>query len=150
MSLGKDFIHHSNEAFMWRADMAEKIKEWNRRSFVSSEPSRKGYVGLSWLKMIYYYLIVKLYRPTRITAQGIAGNWSVQACCQALLFFRKFQMAKEIAQPWLGVSSKSLLSVVVLLVVYFPARFNGILLLELAGSCSLCYFRKHELTVTSY
>lgn len=102
--LSKDFVTHSEDAFIWRATLMEKLKEWNRRSSASSEPSRKGYVSLGWQKMIYYYDVVMLYRPTRAIAQGISGNWSVQACCQALLLFRKFQMAREIAQPWLGVS----------------------------------------------
>lgn len=101
--LSKGFVTHSDEAFAWRANTLEKLKEWNRQSGTSSEPSQKGYVSLGWLKMIHYYNLVMLYRPTRTIAQGVAGDLSVQACCQALILFRRFQMAKEIAQPWLGV-----------------------------------------------
>ena len=101
--LGKTFITHSDDTFAWRANTLEKLKDWNRRSKTSSRPSQKGYVSLGWLKMIHYYNLVMLYRPTRSIAQGVAGDLSVQACCQALILFRRFQMAKEIAQPWPGV-----------------------------------------------
>lgn len=104
MLLRTDFVSDSEEAFEWRAQILGKLKDWNARSRTSTVPSQKGYVSLRWHKMIYYYDIVTLYRPTRISAQGISGDLSVQACCQALLLFRKFQMAREIAQPWLGVS----------------------------------------------
>jgi hypothetical protein len=103
--LSKDFAPHSDESFEWRAKVLDKLKEWNEKSLSSAKPSRKGYVSLEWLKMIYYYNVVMLYRPTRAICPGVAGDLSVQACCQALLLFRKFQMAREIAQPWLGVSS---------------------------------------------
>ena len=105
MVLRKDFVAESNEAFIWRAEMLEKLKQWNRDSVTTTVPSQKGYVSLRWQKMIYYYGIIMLYRPTRTTAHGISGDLTVQACCHALLMFRKFQMAREIAQPWLGVSS---------------------------------------------
>ncbi|KAH7176894.1 fungal-specific transcription factor domain-containing protein [Dactylonectria macrodidyma] len=116
--LGKDFIPNSDVAFAWRAKILEKVKKWNRRSRTSSEPSQKGYVSQGWLKMIYYYNIIMLYRPTRTVAQGLAGDWSVQASCQALLLFRKFQMAKEIAQPWLGLLTQFQIGVTLLYCLY--------------------------------
>ncbi|KAH7006976.1 fungal-specific transcription factor domain-containing protein [Ilyonectria destructans] len=116
--LGRDFVTHSDTAFAWRAKMLEKLKQWNQRSGISSEPSQKGYVSLGWLKMIYYYNIIMLYRPTRAIVQGLAGDWSVQACCQALLLFRKFQMAKEIAQPWLGLLTQFQIGVTLLYCLY--------------------------------
>lgn len=103
--LSKDFIPQSEEAFRWRSEILGKLKEWNTQSTATSEPSQKGYVSFQWLQMIYYYNVVMLFRPTKTIVQGIAGDLAVQACCQALLLFRKFQMAREIAQPWLGVSS---------------------------------------------
>jgi hypothetical protein len=103
--LSKDFASQSEEAFRWRSEILGKLKEWNAQSTTTSEPTQKGYVSVQWLQMIYYYNVVMLFRPTKAIVQGIAGDLTVQACCQALLLFRKFQMAREIAQPWLGVSS---------------------------------------------
>lgn len=103
--LSKDFNPQSEELFRWRSEILGKLKEWNTQSATTSEPSQKGYVSIQWLQMIYYYNIVMLFRPTKTIVQGVAGDLTVQACCQALLLFRKFQMAREIAQPWLGVSS---------------------------------------------
>ncbi|KAJ9137074.1 Transcriptional activator protein acu [Pleurostoma richardsiae] len=114
MVLRKDFAAESGEAFIWRAEMLEKLKQWNRGSITSTVPTHKGYVSLRWHKMIYYYGIVMLYRPTRTSAQGISGDLSVQACCQALLLFRKFQMAREIAQPWLGLLTQFQIGVTLL------------------------------------
>jgi hypothetical protein len=101
--LRKTFVPESNVAFRWRSATLAKLQDWNRISKNSPDPFRKGYVSLPWLEMIYYYHIISLFRPTKVMAPGIAGDWSVHSCCQALILFRKFQMAREIAQPWLGV-----------------------------------------------
>lgn len=103
MTLRRDFLGHSAESFVWRSTVLEALKKWNVRSKLFADPSQRGYVSLRWLSMIYHYNLVMLYRPTREVVEGMAGDWSVQACCQALLLFRKFQAAREIAQPWLGV-----------------------------------------------
>ncbi|RSL52130.1 hypothetical protein CEP53_008184 [Fusarium sp. AF-6] len=103
MMLHKDYSEHSDATSTWRAQISERLKEWDRDSAALSHPSQTGYTSSRWLKMIYYYNIVTLYRPTRGMAQGVAGDLSVQACCHALLLFRRFQMAREIAKPWLGI-----------------------------------------------
>lgn len=104
-TLRKEFVVHSEESFVWRASVMDRLQKWNLLSKSSSDPTQKGYVSRRWLSMIYYYNLVTLYRPTRTIVIGMAGDWSVQACSQALLLFRKFQMGREIAQPWLGVSA---------------------------------------------
>ncbi|EXJ78707.1 hypothetical protein A1O1_09109 [Capronia coronata CBS 617.96] len=115
VTLGKDFVPHSEESFRWRSTVLDKLKEWDRLSKASSDLSQKGYVSLPWLSMIYHYNLVTLYRPTtRAIVRGIAGDWSVQACSQALLLFRKFQMAREIAQPWLGLLTQFQIGVTLL------------------------------------
>ncbi|EEU36782.1 uncharacterized protein NECHADRAFT_88944 [Fusarium vanettenii 77-13-4] len=103
MMLHKDYSEHSDAVSAWRVQISERLKEWDRDSAALSHPSQTGYTSSRWLKMIYYYNIVTLYRPTRGMAQGVAGDLSVQACCHALLLFRRFQMAREIAKPWLGI-----------------------------------------------
>ncbi|KAK6085192.1 fungal specific transcription factor domain-containing protein [Seiridium cupressi] len=101
--LSKNFVVDSSQADVWRIGIMQKLNAWGNHSEALSEPSRKGYVSPGWLKMIYYYNLIMLYRPTRMTAKGLTGDLSLQACCQALLMFRKFQMAREIAKPWLGL-----------------------------------------------
>ncbi|KAK9418249.1 putative Zn(2)-C6 fungal-type domain-containing protein [Seiridium unicorne] len=101
--LSKNFVVDSSQADVWRMGIMQKLNAWSNHSEALSEPSRKGYVSPGWLKMIYYYNLIMLYRPTRMTAKGLTGDLSLQACCQALLMFRKFQMAREIAKPWLGL-----------------------------------------------
>ncbi|KAL1799397.1 hypothetical protein ACET3X_003434 [Alternaria dauci] len=44
-----------------------------------------------------------LYRPTKANVVGSAGDWSVQASSQACLMFRKTQIDRQIAQPWLAL-----------------------------------------------
>ncbi|ETS84225.1 hypothetical protein PFICI_02250 [Pestalotiopsis fici W106-1] len=116
--LSKDFAMSSSQAFAWRTQMMQKLQAWNRQSEALSEPSRKGYVGQGWLKMIYYYGVVTLWRPDRTIAKGSAGDLSVRACCQALLLFRKFQMAREIAHPWLGLLTQFQIGVTLLYCFY--------------------------------
>ena len=103
--LQKNFAPDSNEAFHWRSGILNKLHEWNKVSKSTPEPFQKGYVSLRWLEMIYFYHIISLFRPTKAIAPTIAGDWTVHCCCQAIILFRRFQMAREIAQPWLGVSS---------------------------------------------
>ncbi|KAH8895609.1 hypothetical protein GQ53DRAFT_682232 [Thozetella sp. PMI_491] len=112
--LGKNFVENAEETFTWRAKILEKLKRWNGQFTISTESSHRGYASSRWLKMIYYYNIIMLYRPSRIISSGIAGDLSVQACCQALLLFRRFQMAREIAQPWLGLLTQFQIGVTLL------------------------------------
>jgi hypothetical protein len=55
--------------------------------------------------MIYHYTLLMLYRPTKDNVMGSAGDWSVQASTQACLMFRRTQIDRQIAQPWLAVSA---------------------------------------------
>uniref|UniRef100_A0A8H7KCW2 Xylanolytic transcriptional activator regulatory domain-containing protein n=1 Tax=Bionectria ochroleuca TaxID=29856 RepID=A0A8H7KCW2_BIOOC len=112
--LDKTYLPHSDVTFTWRIKLMEKLKEWNKGLEQSCKPTQRGYVSPGWLTMIYYYNIVMLFRPTRRTAHGISGDWSVQACCHSLVLFRRFQMAREIAQPWLGLLTQFQIGVTLL------------------------------------
>ncbi|KIV98845.1 uncharacterized protein PV09_09416 [Verruconis gallopava] len=114
MMLRKSFSPESSQAFHWRSMMLVKLQEWNSISRSSPEPFQKGYVSLRWLEMIYYYHIISLFRPTKALASGIAGDWSVHSCCKALTLFRRFQMAREIAKPWLGLLTQFQIGVTLL------------------------------------
>lgn len=91
----------------WQSQILTKLNFWASRCKAAAPSTLKGYVSVKWLAMIYHYNLVMLYRPTRTNVVGMAGDWSVQACCKALLLYRKFQMGREIAQPWLGVYTPS-------------------------------------------
>ncbi|KAI0485350.1 fungal-specific transcription factor domain-containing protein [Xylariaceae sp. FL0804] len=114
MMLRKDFVSDSDAAFSWRAGVLTELKAWHGRSKRISEPSRRGYVSFQWLEMIYYYQVIMLYRPDMTIVQGMSGELLVQACCRALVLFRRFQMAKEIAQPWLGLLTQFQIGVTLL------------------------------------
>lgn len=75
--------------------------------------------------MIYHYTLLTLYRPTKETVLGAAGDWSIQASSQASLAFRKSQMDRQIAQGWVGVSL-SLATWLVFLFLTFGAAFSTI------------------------
>ncbi|CAK7232800.1 hypothetical protein SCUCBS95973_008379 [Sporothrix curviconia] len=112
--LSKDLTPESPAVAAWRERMFDKLKDWNAHSRRSTEPSQIGYTSLRWQRLIFVYGVIYLYRPTRSSACGPVGNVSVQACCQALLMFRKFQMVREIAQPWLGLLSQFQIGVTLL------------------------------------
>lgn len=96
MMLRKNFAPDSAEAFHWRSEILTKLQNWNRVSKGTPEPFQKGYVSLRWLEMIYFYHIILLFRPTKAMALGIAGEWTVHSCCQAIILFRRFQMARRL------------------------------------------------------
>ena len=156
MMLSRTFVPDSRAAFAWRAHILGKLKAWNARSRAAAEPSQKGYASLRWHKMIYYYNIVTLYRPTRTVMTAplpsssvledhvgrLSGNLVVQASCQALLLFRRFQMAREIAQPWLGLLSQFQIGVTLLYCFFatppalWPAAYNSTDVPDAVRACS--------------
>ncbi|EPE09351.1 transcriptional activator protein acu [Ophiostoma piceae UAMH 11346] len=156
MMLSRTFVPDSRAAFAWRAHILGKLKAWNARSRAAAEPSQKGYASLRWHKMIYYYNIVTLYRPTRTIMTAalppssvledhigrLSGNLVVQASCQALLLFRRFQMAREIAQPWLGLLSQFQIGVTLLYCFFatppalWPAAYNSTDVPDAVRACS--------------
>ncbi|KAL0783222.1 hypothetical protein CaCOL14_001128 [Colletotrichum acutatum] len=71
----------------------------------------RSFTHPEWLHMIYNYSLAMLHQPTRSTAAGPAGDWTVKSCIQACLIFRKFQRRGHhsglnhapIAELWLGL-----------------------------------------------
>ncbi|CAK7212791.1 hypothetical protein SEUCBS140593_001625 [Sporothrix eucalyptigena] len=157
MLLRRDYDASSRTAAAWRARMLSHLKAWNAQSrgaVTSLERDEvakpagtgtlggSGYASLRWHKMIYYYDIVMLYRPTRRLASSLAGDLVVQASCQALLLFRRFQMAREIAQPWLGLLTQFQIGVALLYCFFatppsrWPASFCSTDVPDAIRACS--------------
>ncbi|CAK7223144.1 hypothetical protein SCUCBS95973_005078 [Sporothrix curviconia] len=146
--LRRDYDANSGAAAAWRARMLSHLKAWNARSCGAvlgtgtGTLGGSGYASLRWHKMIYYYDIVMLYRPTRRLASSLVGDLVVQASSQALLLFRRFQMAREIAQPWLGLLTQFQIGVALLYCFFatppsrWPASFCSTDVPDAIRACS--------------
>lgn len=104
VTLRTDYASRFEKASDWRVRVLAELESYKSRVQKFSDPQSKGYTSQRWLAMIYHYTLLMLYRPTKESVTGPAGDWSVQASSQACLIFRKTQMDRQIAQPWLGVS----------------------------------------------
>jgi len=89
----------------WRIRILAELENFKSRVQNFSDPQSKGYTSQRWQAMIYHYTLLMLYRPTKANVIGSAGDWSVQASSQACLMFRRTQIDRQIAQPWLAVSN---------------------------------------------
>lgn len=98
-----DYKEHFEESTEWRIRILNELESYKSRVQNFSDPQAKGYTSGRWLAMIYHYTLLTLYRPTKESVLGPAGDWSIQASSQACLMFRKSQMTRQIAQSWLGL-----------------------------------------------
>ncbi|KAH0423942.1 fungal specific transcription factor domain-containing protein [Colletotrichum camelliae] len=104
-TLHRDFDTHFDRASHWRLRVLEKLDRWRalcHRYSDTSSPLR-NFTSSEWLHMIYNYSLAMLYQPTKATAAGPAGDWTVKSCVQACLIFRRFQRETPIAELWLGL-----------------------------------------------
>jgi hypothetical protein len=99
-----DYKLRFEESLDWRVRILTELENYKARVQNFSDPQAKGHTSHRWLAMIYHYTLLVLYRPTKDSVLGPAGDWSIQASSQACLMFRKSQMDRQIAQAWLGVS----------------------------------------------
>ncbi|KAF4424651.1 Pyrimidine pathway regulatory protein 1 [Colletotrichum fructicola Nara gc5] len=104
-TLHRDFDTHFDRASHWRLRVLEKLDRWRalcHRYSDTSSPLR-NFTSSEWLHMIYNYSLAMLYQPTKATAAGPAGDWTVKSCVQACLIFRRFQRETPITELWLGL-----------------------------------------------
>ncbi|RDW57640.1 hypothetical protein BP6252_13722 [Coleophoma cylindrospora] len=87
----------------WRNWILSELKAWKSQVHHYTEPGSKGYTSSRWFAIIYHCALLMLYRPTKDNVLGPAGDWSVQASTQACLAFRKSQMDRQVALPWLAL-----------------------------------------------
>lgn len=104
VTLRWDYDTQFENASEWRIRILAELEKFKSRVQNFSDPQSKGYTSQRWQAMIYHYTLLMLYRPTKTNVVGSAGDWSVQASTQACLMFRKSQIDRQIAQPWLAVS----------------------------------------------
>lgn len=104
-TLRGDYETHYEGSSEWRARVLAELESYKARVQKFSDPQAKGHTSHRWLGMFYHYTLLMLYRPTKQSVLGPAGDWSVQASSQACLIFRKSQMDRQIAQGWLGVGA---------------------------------------------
>lgn len=104
VTLRWDYSPYYENASDWRIRILAELENYKSRVQKFSDPNSKGYTSQRWLAMIYHYTLLQLYRPTKLNVVGPAGDWSVQASSQACLTFRRTQMDRQIAQPWIAVS----------------------------------------------
>lgn len=98
-----DYKEHYEESTDWRIRILNELENYKARVQNFSDPQAKGHTSQRWLGMMYHYTLLTLYRPTKDSVLGPAGDWSIQASSQACLMFRKSQMDRQIAQGWLGL-----------------------------------------------
>ncbi|KAI8192556.1 Pyrimidine pathway regulatory protein 1 [Colletotrichum sp. SAR 10_75] len=104
-TLHRDFDTHFDRTSYWRLRVLEKLDRWRalcHRYADTSSPLR-NFTSSEWLHMIYNYSLAMLYQPTKATAAGPAGDWTVKSCVQACLIFRRFQRETPITELWLGL-----------------------------------------------
>ncbi|KAH9897318.1 fungal-specific transcription factor domain-containing protein [Xylariomycetidae sp. FL2044] len=98
-----DYSARFEKSLDWRIRIVEELEGYKFRVKSFSDPLSIGHTSQRWLSMIYHYTLLMLYRPTKESVIGPAGDWSVQASSQACLIFRRSQMDRQVAQSWLGV-----------------------------------------------
>ncbi|KAH7310829.1 hypothetical protein B0I35DRAFT_439768 [Stachybotrys elegans] len=98
-----DYEMHYEGSSEWRIRILSELESYKVRVQNFTDPRAKGHTSWRWLAMIYHYTLLMLYRPTKETVLGPAGDWAVQASSQACLFFRKSQMDRQVAQAWVGL-----------------------------------------------
>lgn len=105
VALRWDYSPAFENASDWRIRILAELENYKARVQNFSDPYSKGYTSQRWQAMIYHYTLLMLYRPTKDNVTNSAGDWSVQASSQACLMFRRTQIDRQIAQPWLAVSA---------------------------------------------
>ncbi|KAE8866640.1 hypothetical protein PTNB73_04734 [Pyrenophora teres f. teres] len=103
VTLRSDYYTQFESTSEWRVRILAELEKFKSRVQRFSDPQSKGYTSQRWQAMIYHYTLLMLYRPTKTNVLETAGDWSVQASTQACLMFRKSQIDRQIAQPWLAL-----------------------------------------------
>ncbi|KAH8651413.1 fungal-specific transcription factor domain-containing protein [Xylariales sp. PMI_506] len=108
-TLHRDFATKFESQSNWRLQILEKLERWKSLCHRYSDPRSRAedgseYTKSEWLQMVYNYSLAMLYRPTRQSATGPAGDWTVKSCVQACLIFRKFQKdTATMTEAWMAL-----------------------------------------------
>ncbi|CAJ2509248.1 Uu.00g142740.m01.CDS01 [Anthostomella pinea] len=102
-TLHRDFAIQFDRLSNWRLRILEKLDRWRSLCHRYSDSHSRSYTSSEWLHMIYNYSLAMLYRPTKSSVKGPAGDWTVKCCVQACLIFRRFQKENTISEAWLAL-----------------------------------------------
>jgi hypothetical protein len=86
----------------WRQRVLDKLDRW-RSLWDRYSGVRSQFASNDWINMMYSYSLGMLYQPTKTSVLGSAGAWTVKACVQACLIFRKLQRDSVNTELWLGL-----------------------------------------------
>jgi hypothetical protein len=98
-----DFSEHLDGDDRWRLRVLEKLDRWRSLWDLHTDSPSKMFTSNEWINTMYSYSLSMLYRPTKTSALQSAGAWTVKACVQACLIFRKFQKDTMTTDLWLGL-----------------------------------------------
>ncbi|KAF2496371.1 hypothetical protein BU16DRAFT_375877 [Lophium mytilinum] len=102
-TLHRDFETRSDHRLDWRQRILDELDQWKSSCHRFADAKSKSYTSGHWLGMIYNFSLAILFRPTKSSVRGPAGDWTVKACTQACLTFRKLQREGSISEPWMGL-----------------------------------------------
>ncbi|KAH7324272.1 hypothetical protein B0I35DRAFT_475532 [Stachybotrys elegans] len=102
-TLHRDFSSHIDRNDRWRLQVLDKLDRWKSLWDCYADTPSVKLGGNDWINMMYSYSLCMLYQPTKVSVLNSAGVWTVKACVQACLIFRKFQRDTQVAELWLGL-----------------------------------------------
>ncbi|RBR05642.1 hypothetical protein FVER53590_29960 [Fusarium verticillioides] len=102
-TLHRDYSQHLDRNDGWRLRVLEKLDRWRSLWDRYADTPSQNLAGSDWINMMYSYSLSMLYQPTKTSVFYSAGTWTVKACMQACLIFRKFQKDTTVTDLWLGL-----------------------------------------------
>jgi hypothetical protein len=102
-TLHHDYNEHLDRNDGWRLRVLEKLDRWRSLWDRYADTPSQNLGGSDWINMMYSYSLSMLYQPTKTSVFYSAGTWTVKACVQACLIFRKFQKDTTVTDLWLGL-----------------------------------------------
>jgi hypothetical protein len=103
ITLHRDFAIQFQTSYEWRLRILEKLDHWKSLCQRFANLHSDSYTSNDWLYMIYNFSLTMLYCPTRKSGGEPAAEWTLKACIQACLTFRKLQRFGSISEPWMGL-----------------------------------------------
>ncbi|KAI7761752.1 hypothetical protein LZL87_013661 [Fusarium oxysporum] len=102
-TLHRDYSDHLDRNDGWRLRVLEKLNRWRSLWDRYADTPSQNLAGSDWINMMYSYSLSMLYQPTKTSVYYSAGTWTIKACVQACLIFRKFQKDTTVTDLWLGL-----------------------------------------------
>ncbi|KAF9769460.1 hypothetical protein IL306_013124 [Fusarium sp. DS 682] len=102
-TLHRDFSQYLDRNDRWRLRVLNKLDRWRCLWDRYADTPSPNVAGNDWINMMYSYSLSMLYQPTKASVLESAGAWTVKACVQACLIFRKFQKDTTVTELWLGL-----------------------------------------------